>query len=447
MSRKKVLEKRLQRLMARRDELKARALASDKADEVRAINEQMKELNEDIEDVQEEIAAIDEDERAAQQEPDNEARALPPTSAKTVNGDIVASFTQTPAPTSQKRSAENPYESMEYRQAFRAYTLGGVAIPGTLMKAINEYRDSLPEYLRAGVPIATTDTAPAIPLNIMREVINTVRKRYGNLYAKVRKMSVPGGVEVPIGSLEASFKWITEGTVSPRQKLDPLSKIMFSYYTAEIRIAQTFLSQLLTIEAFENKITEVIAVAYLKAMDHVIIKGTGSGQPLGIVNDPRVLATGNVITMTAAQINNWTAWRKNFFANLPLGYRDGEFIFPVSTVDAYLETMADSNNNPIFRQATGLEVNSGDARNPNGRFFGRDISLVEPDIITDFDSASSNDIIGIYWQPQEYAINENFGFRMRRYFDEETNEWVDKALVVVDGKVLNPNGIWLIKKA
>ena len=44
------------------------------------------------------------------------------------------------------------------------------------------------------------------------------------------------------------------------------------------------------------------------------------------------------------------------------------------------------------------------------------------------------------------AINENFGFTMRRYFDEETNEWVDKALVVVDGKVLNPEGYWLIKK-
>lgn len=446
MSRKKALEKRLQRLMARRDELKARALASDKADEVRSINDQIKELNEDIEDINDEIRAIEEEEK-------EEQRAIPtaatpiPAAAKLVNDDITASFTQTPAPTAQKRSAENPYESMEYREAFRAYVLGGVSIPGTMMNAINEYRSSLPEYMRAGVPIATPDTAPAIPLTIMREVINTVRKRYGNLYAKVRKMSIPGGVEFPTGALEASFKWITESTASPRQKLDPLAKIIFSYHTAEIRIAQTFLSQLLTIEAFENKITEVIAIAYLKAMDLAIVKGTGNGQPLGIVNDPRVLATGNVITMTAAQINNWSAWRKNFFAQLPLGYRDGEFIFPISTVDAYLETMADSNNNPIFRQATGLEVNSGDARNPNGRFFGRDISLVEPDIITDFDAASSNDIIGIYWQPQEYAVNENFGFRMRRYFDEETNEWVDKALVVVDGKVLNPNGIWLIKKA
>ena len=164
---------------------------------------------------------------------------------------------------------------------------------------------------------------------------------------------------------------------------------------------------------------------------------------LGILNDARVT---NTITMTAAQLNNWKAWRKDFFAKLPLGYRAGEFIFPLSTVESYLATMSDDNNNPIFRQATGLEVNDGDVRNPNGRFFGRDISLVEPDVLPDFDTAQAGDVVGIFWQPDEYAINENFGFAMRRYFDEETNEWVDKALTVVDGKVLNPTGFYKIIK-
>ena len=178
-------------------------------------------------------------------------------------------------------------------------------------------------------------------------------------------------------------------------------------------------------------------------MDIGIVKGTGKGQMLGILNDPRVT---NVVEMTAAEINNWTAWRKKFFSKLPLGYRAGEFIFPLSTVESYLETMADANNNPVFRQATGLEVNDGDAANPNGRFFGREISLVEPDVIPDFDSANANDVIGIFWQPEEYAINTNMQMAMRRYFDEETNKWVDKLLVVVDGKVLNPKGIYLIKK-
>ena len=439
--RKSRLEKKLAKLMNKRDEITARALASQDANEVRSLNEQLADVNDEINDVNEELAEIAEDEKRAA------APAAVPANAQPVNGEIRAAFAVKADPTKTQNTDVNPYETEEYRRAFMAYVQRGAAIPQKLINDVAAYRESLPVDMRAGVPITTADTGAAIPLTIMRDVINTVRKRYGNLYSKVRKMSIPGGVEFPIGALQASFKWINESTVSPRQKLAPLGKVQFSYHTGEIRIAQSFLSQLLTIEAFESKIVEVIAIAYMKAMDDGIVNGTGNGQMLGILNDARVTGTSQAITLTAAEISNWTAWRKKFFAKLPLGYRDGEFIFAMSTVDAYLETMADANNNPVFRQATGLEVNDGDAMNPNGRFFGRNISLVEPDILPDFDTANSNDVIGIYWQPEEYAVNENFGFTMRRYFDEETNEWVDKALVVVDGKVLNPNGIWLIKKA
>ncbi len=424
--RKDILEKRHKRLLAKRDALKNKALASSDVNEVRSINEQLEDINADIEEVADELNAIEKDEkRAAEQK--GEERELPPKNAELRNGQILGSFGQG----AEKRD-ENPLESAEYRSAFKAYVQAGTPIPA--------------EY-RAGDAISTEDTGAAIPLTIMNEVINTVRKRYGNLYSRVLHLTVKGGVEYPVGALQAKFKWINESTVSPRQKLAPVAKIMFSYHTAEIRIAQTFVSQIVTLDAFENKIAEVIAIAYLQAMDNAIVNGTGDGMPLGILNDPRVAAMGQSVSMTAAEINNWTAWRKKLFAKMPLGYRDGEFIFNLATVDSYLETMADSNNNPVFRQATGLEVDSGDERNPRGRFFGREIALVEPDILPDFDTASSGDVIGIFWQPKEYAINENFGFTMRRYFDEETNEWVDKALAVTDGKCLNPTGYILIKKA
>ncbi len=421
--RKEILEKKHKRLLEKRDALKNKALASEDVKEVRAINEQIEDLNADIEETAAEIAAIEEEERAAMQK--GEERELPPKDAEMRGAKMIGSFG------TEERDVD-PLESAEYRSAFKAYVQKGTPIPA--------------EY-RAGNAISTEDTGAAIPLTVMREVINTVRKRYGNLYSRVQHLTVQGGVEFPVGSLSAKFKWISESTVSPRQKLDPLAKVQFSYHTAEIRIAQTFVSQIVTLDAFENTIAEVIAIAYLQAMDNAIVNGTGNGMPLGILNDPRVAAMGKSITMTAAEMQNWTKWRTKLFAKLPLGYRSGEFIFNLATVDAYLETMADSNNNPIFRQATGLEVNDGDARNPNGRFFGHDIALVEPDILPDFDTASSNDVIGIYWQPEEYAVNENFGFTMRRYFDEETNEWVNKALVVTDGKALNPTGFVLIKKA
>ena len=427
--RKKALEKRLARLQAKKQTLASRAQASQDVNEVRSLNEQIEDVNAEIEETNEELAAIDEEERSAAQSSAQpaETRQGVPAGAQMVNGGVAASF-GTGATNDQTRQNVEPTATMEYRQAFMRYVQTG---------------EPMPTELRAGNAINTQDAGWAIPVTIMREVINTVRNVYGNLYSKVRKLNVQGGVEFPIGALKASFKWISESTVSPRQKLDKVGKVSFMYNTAEIRIAQTFLASILSIDAFEQKITEVIAIAYLEAMDQGIVNGTGEGQMLGIVNDTRVT---NYVEMTASEFSSWTAWRKKFFAKLPLGYRAGEFIFPLATVDAYLETMADSNNNPVFRQATGLEVNDGDATDPNGRFFGRAISLVEPEVIKDFDTASDGEVVGIYWQPNEYAINENWGFTMRRYFNEETNEWVDKALTVVDGKVLNPSGFWLIKK-
>ena len=416
--RKKILEQRMQRLLDKKQKLSQRCDASTDVNEVRSLTEQLDDVKAEIEETQAELDAI------AEEEASQEARAKAPADSKLVGGEVLGAFS-----TKKEERKEDFFESMEYRSAFMKYVQNGTPIT------------------RNGEAISTTETGAAIPLTIMREVINTVRKRYGNLYAKVRKTNIKGGVDYPVGALEADFKWITEETVSPRQKTDKLGTVSFKYNTAEIRIAQTFLANLLTLESFEAEITKVIAIAYVKAMDFGIVNGTGNGQMLGILNDASVTGlSGHTIQMSANDINDWKSWRSKFFAKIPLGYRSGEFIFPVSTVDAYLETMSDANGNPVFRQATGLEVNDGDAMDPNGRFFGRRISLVEPDIIPDFDTASVGDVIGIFWNPEDYAINENFGFAMRRYFDEETNEWVDKALVVVDGKVLNPNSFYLITK-
>lgn len=438
MGRKKILEKRLARLMARKQTLAARAQASQDVSEVRSINEQLEDLNDEIDEVQEEIDAITEEEEggdpASNPTEGGEQRSLPPANATLVNPHVNGSFAQQ---TNMVQARENtdPFSTMEYRKAFMRYAQTGEKIPANL-------------YQRDGMPENTTQLGATIPTTVLNEFINLIRVRYGNLYSKVRKLNIPGAVKVPIAELQASFKWVTESTVAPREDGGNIKEfVMFEYNMAEIRVSQTLLSSIVTIDLFEREIVRIMMIAYMQAMDTGIIKGTGNGQMLGILNDPRVMQQqGHIIQLGASDINNWTAWRKNFFSKLPLGYRAGEFIFPLSTVEAYLETMADANNNPIFRQATGLEVNDGDAMDPNGRFFGRRISLVEPDIITDFDSASSGDVIGIFWQPEEYAINTNMAFGMRRWFDEDRNEWVNKMLTVVDGKVLNPRGFYIFVK-
>lgn len=436
MKLKAILEKRLARLEDKKAKLVKRSADSQDVNEVRSINEALEEVNAEVEETKAQIEALEAEEEARAKAPkdDLDSRSQIPDNATLVNPTTVGHF-NLGATNVQTRENDDPFATMEYRKAFMRYAQTGEAIPTNLVQ-------------RDGSPANTNTLGATIPTTVLNEFINEIRKVYGNLYAKVRKLNIKGGVKVPISELQATFKWITEDTVSPRQDGGQIKDfVQFSFNMAEIRVSQSLLSSIVSIDLFEREIVRIMLIAYLQAMDTGIVNGSGNGQMLGILNDPRVMnQTDNIIEMTAADFSNWTAWRKKFFAKLPLGYRAGEFIFPLATVDAYLETMADANNNPIFKQATGLEVNDGDTRFPNGRFFGREISLVEPDIIKDFDNAEAGDVVGIFWQPQEYAINTNMAFGMRRYFDEERNEWVNKMLTVVDGKVLNPRGFYIIKK-
>ena len=424
MKRKEILEKRLSRLEDKKTEMIKRSQESEDVNEVRSINKELEDINAEIEETKAEIDAIEEEARSA------ESRSEIPADAKLVNGTVKGSFKP------EESRSEDKFSSMEYRKSFMAYAQRGVK-DDLIIDSMKAFQ------MRSGAE-ANTDTLGAlIPTTLIEEFINEVKKVYGQLYNKVRKLNVKGGVRFPVGELEASFRWISEDTVSPNQNGGETEDVIFEYNIGEIRVAQSLLSSIVSLELFENEVVQIMVKAFLQGMDIGIVKGTGRGQMLGILNDSRVT---NEISMSAADMNDWTKWRKNFFAKLPLGYRAGEFIFPLSTVETYLETMADANNNPVFRQATGLEVNDGDAVNPNGRFFGREISLVEPDVIPDFDSANAGDVIGIFWQPESYAINSNMAMGMRRYFDEDTNKWVNKLLVVADGKVLNPKGFYLIKK-
>lgn len=117
MGRKKILEKRLQRLQAKKANLASRAKASTDAEEVRSINAELEDLNAEIEETQEEINAIKE-EGAMDPTPgeggEGEQRSAVPQNATLVNGNVVGTYRQPTNPT-QRRENENPLESLEYR--------------------------------------------------------------------------------------------------------------------------------------------------------------------------------------------------------------------------------------------------------------------------------------------------------------------------------------------
>jgi HK97 family phage major capsid protein len=110
------------------------------------------------------------------------------------------------------------------------------------------------------------------------------------------------------------------------------------------------------------------------------------------------------------------------------------------TFEGHIDGMVDANGQPIGR------VNQSIVDGPQERFGGRPVMLVEDDIIAPYDAAATGDVVAVFCKLSDYAINSNMQLRMFRWLDNDTNEWVDKAILICDGKILDANGVYLIKK-
>ena len=413
---KDFLNRQINDKKAKLNELRSKVEASESLEEVRNLTNQMEELRNSISEFEAELRKMENEKPEVRGGLDPKGAFGAPEKKEVV----------------QRTSLDRG--CVEYRQAFMAYTQTGKLDRELIKRAGGE----------DGYTI-TPEIGMLIPETILNRLIEKAKGIYGTIFSRVTKTSIKGGVKIPIGDFLAKAHWITEDAVSNRQKIgDATEYIEFSYHTLEIRVANSMLSSIVSLDIFEEKIVENILHAYYKEMDTCIVAGDGSGKPLGVTQDPRVT---NVVEMTEEEFSDWKAWRTKLFAEIPLALRGGgEFMFPVSTVEKYLRTMHDDVNRPIYADAYTVGLNLPED-GTTGRFNGRPVLFVEPDLIADFETAASGDVVGIFWQPSEYMINTNMEFGMRRYFDEETNQWVNKALTVVDGKMVDTQKCWLIKKA
>lgn len=446
--RKKFLQKRLARLMAKRDKLVKRSNDSTDVAEVRRINEELTELNEEITDVQEEIDSLpdepDGDEGDGDEgEPAQRSAGVPnanpiPTGAEFRGGTPMAAYAQNPAKQTGDGVSEDPRSTMEYRTAFMNYVRTGKKSDVLVEKRQDEFN-------------IAADVGVMMPMTIIQSIMKGVEKVYGQLYTRVRKTNIKGGVKYPIGSFSATFHRITETTVSERQSGGEVTGyVEFSYKIGEIRLAKTLLASVLSVPAFEAELSKVIVEAYIKAMDKEIMTGVGANNECeGILTEAAKgtsgrIPTANIIEFTAADMADWEKWQKKLFAKIPLSMRglSPEFVMTANTYESNIKTLKDSNNRPVYNETfnpvDGAEIS---------KFKGKNVVFVEDDILKNFDDAANGEYFAMYWVPEQaYAINTNLEFYVTRYFDHETNQYVDKALVINDGKILDPKYLYLLKK-
>lgn len=409
---KDFLEKIIAAKTAKAEELRAAIKASEDANEVRALGDTLEAVLAELQEAKDKLDEIDEpandDQGAAAGEGERKMNVL----------DTMQARTATP-------KANDPLDTVEYRNAFMEFCKRGTPIPAEL---------------RGDATTTTTDASAAIPTTLVNEIVKEL-KAYGNLYAAVRKLNVQGGVNIPILTLKPTATWITADTAtseSDKQKLEAKTSVSFSYYGLECKVAQTLLVNVTTIDAFQELFAELAVEAIAKAMDIAIIKGTGSGQPTGVAVDTRVT---NVISLSAADIASWSAWKKKVFAKIPKAYRNGNFYMAQGTFDGYIDGMVDDAGQPIAR------VNYGIADGEVYRFGGKAVETVEDDVITSYDDASSGDVIAVFFNPTDYVINSNLEMQAVKWVDNDTNEIKNKVILIADGKLVDPNGVVVIKKA
>ena len=324
---------------------------------------------------------------------------------------------------------QDRFDTTEYRNAFMNYVCRGVPIPMELRT------DPTNEVTM------TTDVLPQIPTTMAREII-TKMSEYGTIWNSVRKLSVQGGVTFRTVDLALTASWIGENEVSLYQKVEDDDLISFLYHQLECRLAQTLLAQATTYADFQAMFVPATAEAMVRTLEQAIVRGNGTKKPLGIINDNRIVEAQRV-TLSAAQIVDWKEWRRRVKAAIPKSYRNGSYIMAQSTWDTYIETMSDDQNAPVsigYNPVTGVE---------EYRLMGRPVITVEPDILPDFDDASTSDVFCIYGDLSKYAVNTQPGMPMttKRWIDDDTNQEKIKALVAIDGKVLDPHGFLLVSKA
>ena len=386
------LTKLIERKQSEMDELKKRSDESQDLAEVRAIGELLEKLATEITEAKEQLAELDkENEEQPAQEEEQAERSVIPAQAELRNAQVVSTFN-----IGGNETMEN--HNKEYRNAFMEYVLRGTPIPAEL---------------RADANTTTGDAASVIPTHLVNQIIEKF-DNVGMILPLITKTSYKAGVEIPTSSVKPVATWVSEGAGSDRQK-KATGKITFAYYKLRCEISMSMEVGTMALAAFEAKFVENVAKAMTYAVENAVINGTGSGQPKGILAE------------TGTPVNGPATYAKVCEAEgaIPVEYEVGaKWCMNKKTFMKFV-AMVDQAGQPIAR------VNYGIAGKAERTLLGRDV-VISPYVADDkafvFDFA-------------DYILNTVYDMGISKKQDWETEDLLTKAVMSVDGKVVDAGSL------
>lgn len=316
-----------------------------------------------------------------------------------VNGNVVASM-------GAEANDDDLYDSAEYKRAFQAHVLRGAAIPA--------------KFQNADATTKTTDVGAVIPTTTLQKIYEKMDK-IGMVLPLVTTTGYKGGLSVPTAAVKPTASWVAEGAGSDKQKYGTGS-ITFAYHKLRCAVSMTYEVDNMAYPMFETMFVNAVAAAMVKAKETAIINGSGSGQPKGIL---RETAAGNVDiakgkSLTYAQICEAE------------GKQDDESAVWAMTKSTYMTQIAgmvDQQGQPVAR------VNIGMNGRPEYTILGRPVVLLNKDYLASWSVApEAAAVVAFMYNFSDYIFNSGVPMAIKRYYDEDVDDTICKAIEVCDGK-------------
>lgn len=318
---------------------------------------------------------------------------------------------------------DDMYDTVEYRRAFMNNVVGGEPIPA--------------KFTNADANTKTTDVGSVIPTTIMNRIVEKLES-VGKIYNKVTKTFYKGGLSIPTSSAKPTATWVAEGAGSDKQK-KTTGSITFAYYKLRCAISMSLETTVVTLDIFETTFVNNVVEAMIKAIEKSIFTGTGSTgkQPTGFLTETVVTGQNIDIAKTAA-IKYADLYKME--AALPEEYEaDAEWFMRKSTFFNQIVGMVDTDGQPIAR------VNYGLAGKPEYMLFGRPVNFTNH-MEAYADTVSADTIVACIFNLKDYLLNINLNMTVKQYEDNETDDQVTKAIMLVDGKTVDKNSLVTMTK-
>lgn len=301
---------------------------------------------------------------------------------------------------------DDMFDSAEYKRAFQAYVLRGAPIPE--------------KFANSDANTKTADVGSVIPSTTLQKIY-TKMEELGMVLPMVTRTGYKGGLSVPTSTAKPTASWVAEGVGSDKQKYTTGS-VTFSYHKLRCAVSMSYETDNMAYPMFETMFVNGVADAMVKAKEIAIINGTGSGQPKGILKET---AKANIDIAKGSSIT---------YADLCAAEGDEEseravWAMTKKTFMTQIQGMVDADKQPVAR------VNYGLSGRPEYTILGRRVVLLNSDYIASWSAAPSTAaVIAFMYDFSDYIFNSGVPMAIKRYYDENVDDTICKAVEVCDGK-------------